>query len=281
MYDVNFSLGEISALSSAVSNAEHEINSKHSDGASAASTTISVLQSAISTARDSLSKMSSDRSKIAFVQAKNSKKIESLNRELGSLRNSNTEGCNDSQIKQLESQVKHVQNANGSLERINSQLSSLMSTTESKKMQMENLLSSIKSALDKFESFFKSDYQKFTIIRQKCDKAKQYGMQAKQELSFGQDNSSGQLIITNIDSLIRVSRQTESTKKSICENSKTLLKTSYTYGEIMQDDIMRTSTGISNELCKQSDSYSRELDTMSKNLERAYHSLKNYKSCGM
>ena len=281
MYEVNFSIGEITSLNSAVNNTENEINSKRYDGESAAENVINMLQSAISTGKDSVSKMNSDLSRIAFVQATNSKTIDKLNNELGRLRNSNTEGCNNSQISQVQTQLNNVQSACRSLSNISSQLNSLRSATESKILKMENTRSDIKNALDKFKSFFNSEFTKFKTIKEKCEKAKKYGLEAKDALSFGCSNTDSHLTISNIDALLRNSDYTENVNKNMTVSNQNLLKSAFAYSETMQDDIMRSSTQITNQLNKEVETFCKELTTVARKLKQAYSSLKSYKSCGM
>lgn len=283
--DVNFTLYGIQDFGYKMSDVANSMKSKL-DTVNEAVGTISSLVSTLSgVASNSMATMAHDRSVAYQVRSSNNKRLEELNRELGDLRNTNTEGCNDSEIKAKEREHDEVRGLVRELDGIISKIDMLQRTMESNVAAMKNNLFKIENARDRFKKCF-NDYGPYGTIQKiqiKTKEAHNLGARAMYYLSVYDKNysSSEKLSIINIDCLRNTSYAVAERQKSISNCGQELLKTSHVYSDMMQSEAMRASFDMAKELFDASEAYSKFLGTISSSLKDAYSVLLSYKNLKM
>ncbi len=223
--------------------------------------------------------MSSDRSLAYNNRSKVEKKIESLNQELANLRNSNTEGCNDSKIKEKEKEYNELKRKDSILTKIISDIDNLRSAMESKLSSLRSHLSSVESAFTSFCNSLNSTYDEIQTLISKADKAYSLGEKAFYHLALNDYNNCSNcaaLTITNIDCLSSSSETQRRQEREISSEGQNMMRNASRINEMMQSEVMRNSYTIIKELYSYNNNYSKHLERVSECLSSAYSCLREY-----
>lgn len=283
--DVNFTLYGIQDFGHKMNEVAYSMKDKLDAVDDAVGSIRSLVSTISGIASNSMATMAHDRSVAYQVRSSNNKKLEEISNELGNLRNTNTEGCNNSAIQSKEREYDEVRSLVRELDNIISKIDALQRKMESNVATMKNNLFKIENARDRFKKCFNEygPYGTIQKIERKTKDAHSLGARAMFYLSLNDKNysSSEQLSIVNIDCLRNTSYAVAERQRSISNCGQELLKTSHVYSDMMQSEVMRGSFATAKELFDESEAYSKFLGTVSSCLKDAYSVLLSYKNLKM
>lgn len=282
MADVNFSIYDIQSFGHNMNSVAYQMNDRRSTVDDAINTIRTFVSQMASIISNSLAQMAHDRSVAYTVRSHNNKKLEEINSELGRLRNSNTEGCNDSAIKSKEQEHDEVRALNRKLDNIISQIDNVGRQMESRLSEMRSHLSRAESARSRFNNCFNDNgpQGKIRELERKTKTAVDLGSRALYHLSLNDKrySASETLTIINIESLNRTANALYERQKSFTNAGQQMMKKSYAYSDMMQSEIMRNSFAATKEMFDQEESYAKFLGNVGGCLKDAYSCLYSYKN---
>ena len=282
MADVNFSIYDIQSFGHNMNSVAHEMTSRRDTIDDAVGTIKNFVSDMASKISNALAQMAHDRSVAYTVRSHNNKRLEEINSELGNLRNTNTEGCNNSAIKDKEREHDEVRALNRQLDNIISQIDNLGRQMESKLLDMRNHLYKVESARDRFKNCFNENGPQGKIIEleKKIHTAVDLGRSALYHLALNDKNFSTNetLTIININCLKNTSNALHERQTSLSSAGQEMMKKSHVYADMMQSEIMRNSYAITKEMFSEEETYSKFLGHVSGCLKDAYSCLYDYKN---
>lgn len=282
MADVDFELFQINNFKFNLLNVSSDMDDRKDEVESAVNTIKRLVSSAQEMASRSMATMSGDRDRAYTVMSHNKKKAEEINSELGNLRNSNTEGCNNSAIKSKESELKSVRGKISKLQDIINGLEMASDRMESAISKLKSLLYKVESARDRFYRCFGENGYQGEILRlsKKADEAYTLGDRALHALALEDRdyNVSNRLSIINIEALRRSAEGFHDEQKSISNACQNMTKRAYEYSEMMQSEVMRNSFLVLNEITRIGQEYSSIIGKSGNALKEAYGYLYRYKN---
>ena len=280
MADVDFELFQINNFKYSLLNVSNEMDNRKDEVNSAVDTIRRVITGVQELASRSMSTMSSDRGRAYTIMEHNKKKLEEINSELGRLRNSNTEGCNNSLISSKENECNSVQSKINTLQGFIDRIDTSYSIMESNISRMKNLLSKAESARDRFyRCFGESGYQgEIQRLAKKADEAYTLGERALKSLALEERDyrETDRLSIINIEALRHSANGFLEYERCVSSSSQQMMKRAYEYSDIMQSEVMRSSFLASKELSDRSEDFSRMLSRSGTALKNAYGYLYRY-----
>ncbi len=282
MADVDFELFQINNFKYNLLNVSNEMDNRKSEVDDAVDTIRRVIAGVQELASRSMSTMSSDRGRAYTIMEHNKKRLGEINSELGRLRNSNTEGCNNSAISSKESEYNSVRNKIDMLNSFIDRIDTCYSRMESNISRIKNLLSKAESARDRFyRCFGEGGYQgEIQRLAKKADEAYVWGERALKSLALeeGDYRESDRLSIINIEALRRSAESFLEYERSISGSSQQMMKRAYEYSDIMQSEIMRNSFNVVRDMSNVGNEYCAMLGKSGNALKEAYGHLYRYKN---
>lgn len=282
MADVDFELFQINNFKYSLLNVSNEMDNRKNAVDSAVETIRSVITGVQELASRSMSTMSSDRGRAFTIMGHNKKKLEEISSELGRLRNSNTEGCNNSLISSKENEYNSVQRKIDTLQGFIDRIDICYSRMESNISRMKNLLYKAEGARDRFHRCFgESGYQgEIQRLAKKVDEAYALGDRALHALAleYVDYHQYDRLTIYNIEGLKYTATGLFDQQKSVSDSSQQMMKSAYEFSNIMQSEIARNTFMISKEISDISEEFSKMLGKSGNALKEAYGYLYRYKN---
>lgn len=282
MADVDFELFQINNFKYSLLNVSNDMDNRKDEVNDAVDTIKRVIAGVQELASRSMATMSSDRGRAYIVMEHNKKKLEEINSELSRLRNSNTEGCNNSLISSKESECNSVQSKINTLQGFIDRIDTCYSRMESNISRMKNLLYKAESARDRFHRCFgEGGYQgEIQRLAKKVDEAYVWGERALKSLALeeGDYREGDRLSIINIEALKRSAESFLEYERSISGSSQQMMKRAYEYFDIMQSEIMRNSFNVVRDMSNVGEEYCAMLGKSGNALKEAYGHLYRYKN---
>jgi len=282
MADVNFSIYDIQSFGHSMNDVAYQMTNRRETVDNAIGTLRTFVSEMSSKISNALASMAHDRSVAYTVRSHNNKKLEEINSELGNLRNTNTEGCNDAAIKSKEREHDEVRALNRQLDNIISQIDNVGRQMESKLFEMRSHLSRAESARNRFNNCFSESgpQGKIRELEKKTRIAVDLGKRAFYHLSLNDKgySSSETLTINNINCLINTSNALHERQRKLSSVGQEMMKKSYAYSDMMQSEIMRNSYAITKEMFSEEETYSKFLGHVGGCLKDAYSCLYDYKN---